>query len=181
MQGHNIYESGVDFRVNRKLTIQEIQETISYCRNDVEETINLFTELRGDFDVQLELINEFNLELSEMSKTNSQTIATILGAVKREYTDEFDLNFPAYLDKVVKYRSIVDWYRGFKTAKKFTDEDKDNYNINSACILLFKKGESKPKGPKSPVDSLCLSTPEASAGRQKSKAKLRNSPWDHQT
>ena len=124
MQGHNVYESGVDFRIDRKLTPEEIEETVKYCRNDVEETINLFTQLKSGFDSRLELINEFKLPLSEMSKTNSQTIATILGAVRRECTDEFDLNFPAYLNKIVKYRSIVDWYRGFKTDKKFSDEEK---------------------------------------------------------
>lgn len=124
MQGHNVYESGVDFRVDRDLTPEEIEETINYCRNDVEETINLFTQLKSGFDSRLELINEFKLPLSEMSKTNSQTIATILGAVRRECTDEFNLNFPPYLDKVKKYKHVIDWYREFKTTKNFTDEEK---------------------------------------------------------
>ena len=93
MQGHNVYESGVDFRIDRDLTPEEIEETVKYCRNDVEETINLFTQLKSGFDSRLELINEFKLPLSEMSKTNSQTIATILGAVRRDCTDEFNLNF----------------------------------------------------------------------------------------
>ena len=124
MQGHNVYESGVDFRIDRKLTPEEIEETVKYCRNDVEETINLFTQLKSGFDSRLELINEFKLPLSEMSKTNSQTIATILGAVRRDCTDEFNLNFPPYLDKVKKYKHVIDWYRDFKTTKKFTDEEK---------------------------------------------------------
>ena len=124
MQGHNVYESGVDFRIDRKLTPEEIEETVKYCRNDVEETINLFTQLKSGFDSRLELINEFKLPLSEMSKTNSQTIATILGAVRRDCNDEFNLNFPTYLDKVKKYNHVIDWYRDFKTTKKFTDEEK---------------------------------------------------------
>ena len=124
MQGHNVYESGVDFRIDRDLTPEEIEETINYCRNDVEETINLFTQLKSGFDSRLELINEFKLPLSEMSKTNSQTIATILGAVRRDCTDEFNLNFPPYLDKVKKYKHVIDWYRDFKTTKNFTDEEK---------------------------------------------------------
>ena len=124
MQGHNVYESEVDFRLDRKLTKKEIEETIEYCRNDVEETINLFTQLKSGFDSRLELINEFKLPLSEMSKTNSQTIATILGAVRRDCTDEFNLNFPPYLDKVKKYKHVIDWYRTFKTDREFTDEEK---------------------------------------------------------
>lgn len=124
MQGHNIYETGVDFRINRKLTTEEITETVKYCRNDVEETINLFTQLKGDFDVQLELINEFKLPISYMGKTQSQLVAEIMQAQRVDCKDEFNLNFPAYLSKIVKYRSVVDWYRQFKTTKEFTDEEK---------------------------------------------------------
>ena len=124
MQGHNIYESGVDFRINRKLTPEEIEETIKYCRNDVEETINLFTQLKGDFDVQLELINEFKLPLSYMGKTQSQLVAEIMQAQRVECKDEFNLNFPAYLSRIKKYAHVVNWYRQFKTTKNFTDEEK---------------------------------------------------------
>ena len=124
MQGHNVYESEVDFRLNRKLTKKELEETIKYCRNDVEETINLFTQLKGDFDVQLELINEFKLPLSYMGKTQSQLVAEIMQAHRVEYKDEFDLNFPKYLYNIKKYRQVVDWYRQFKTTKEFTDEEK---------------------------------------------------------
>ena len=124
MQGHNVHESEVDFRIGRKLTNAEIDETVKYCRNDVQETMDLFLQLKSGFDSRLELINEFNLPLSELSKTNSQTIATILGAVRRECRDEFNLTFPPYLDKIVKYKKIVDWYKSFKTDRKFTDEEK---------------------------------------------------------
>ena len=124
MQGHNVYESDVDFRLKRKLTPAEIRETVKYCRNDVEETINLFTQLKGDFDVQLELINEFKLPISYMGKTQSQLVAEIMQAQRVEYADEFNLNFPAYLRKIKKYKHIVDWFRGFKTDKNFTDEEK---------------------------------------------------------
>ena len=53
MQGHNVYESEVDFRLDRKLTKEELEETVKYCRNDVEETINLFTQLKSGFDSRL--------------------------------------------------------------------------------------------------------------------------------
>jgi DNA polymerase len=124
MQGHNVYESEVDFRLKRKLTPAEIKETVSYCKNDVQETINLFTQLKGDFDVQLELINEFKLPIAYMGKTQSQLVAEIMQAQRVEYEDEFNLNFPPYLDKIKKYKHIVDWFRQFKTDKKFTDEEK---------------------------------------------------------
>lgn len=110
-QGHNVYESDVDFRLNRKLTEAEIQETIKYCTNDVEETINLFLQLKADFDSQIELVNEFKLPLSDMGKTQSQLVATILEAQRQDFNDEFNLNFPEYLNRIKKYKYIVDWYK----------------------------------------------------------------------
>lgn len=139
MQGHNVYESEVDFRLKRKLTTAEIKETISYCRNDVEETINLFTQLKGDFDVQLELINEFKLPISYMGKTQSQLVAEIMQAQRVDCEDEFNLNFPPYLERIRKYKHIVDWFKKFKTDKKFTDEEKkeiysQNLNVEVAGV-----------------------------------------------
>lgn len=134
MQGHNVYESEVDFRIKRKLTTAEIKETISYCRNDVQETINLFTQLKGDFDVQLELINEFKLPISYMGKTQSQLVAEIMQAQRVECEDEFNLNFPPYLGRIKKYKHIVDWFRQFKTDKKFTDEEKKELYAQSLNV-----------------------------------------------
>jgi DNA polymerase len=124
MQGHSIYESDVDFRLDRKLTQAEIDETIKYCRNDVEETMNVFLKVKSDFDVQLELINEFKLPISAISKTQTQLTAEILEAKRVNYNDDFNLNFPPYLDRIKKYKHIVDWFKGFKTDKAFTDEQK---------------------------------------------------------
>lgn len=124
MQGHNIYETGVDFRLNRHLTPDEIEETVKYCRNDVLETIQLFLRLKSGFDSRLELINEFKLPLSEMSKTNSQTIATILGAERRDCKDEFNLNFPDYLQYIKKYKPVLDWYKAIATDKNLSDSEK---------------------------------------------------------
>lgn len=126
MQGHNIYESEIDFRIDRPLTKAELKEMIKYNVNDVQEAMDLFPQLRSGFDSRVELIKEFKLPLSDMSKTNSQVIATILGAVRCEFTDEFNLNFPSYLDRIKKYRHIVEWFKGFKTDKEFSDDERKN-------------------------------------------------------
>lgn len=136
MQGHNVYESEVDFRLKRKLTPAEIRETVKYCRNDVQETINLFVQLKGDFDVQLELINEFKLPISYMGKTQSQLVAEIMQAQRVEYKDEFNLNFPPYLDKIKKYKHIVDWYRSFKTDREFTDDEKKELYSKKLSVMV---------------------------------------------
>ena len=124
MQGHNVYETEVDFRLDRKLTEAEISETLKYCRNDVQETMDLFSQLKGDFDVQLELIREFKLPLSSVSKTQTQLTAEILQAQRVDYKDEFNLNFPEYLSRIHKYKHIVDWFKKFKSTQEFSDETK---------------------------------------------------------
>ena len=124
MQGHNVYESEVDFRLDRKLTPEELEETIKYCRNDVQETMDLFLQLKSDFDVQMELINEFKLPFSSIGKTQSQLVAEILGAERRECKDEFNLNFPPYLERIKKYKHIVEWFKKFKTTAELSDEAK---------------------------------------------------------
>ena len=92
MQGHSIYESDVDFRIDRKLTEEEIEETVRYCTNDVEETINVFMENINDFKALLWLVNEFKFPLSYMSKTKAQISAAILECVKTERDDEWDIS-----------------------------------------------------------------------------------------
>ena len=56
MMGHMIKESDVDFNINRKLTRDEINETIYYCTHDVEETIEVFENTKSDFDAVFGLI-----------------------------------------------------------------------------------------------------------------------------
>lgn len=124
MQGHNIYESDVDFKLDRKLTNAELRESVRYCKNDVQETINIFPFFKGDFDVQLELINEFKLPFSYISKTQSQLVAKILGANRVKNKDEFNLNFPDYLKHIKKYKHIVEWFKKFKSTEIFTDDEK---------------------------------------------------------
>ena len=110
-QGHSIYESEIDFDIDRKMTDEELLEMIKYCHNDVQETMNLFVINKSDFDSQMELINEFKLPLSYIGKTQSQLVASILQANKTSNNDEFKLNFPDYLNRIKKYKHIVDWYK----------------------------------------------------------------------
>lgn len=122
--GNNIKETSVPFNINRKLTEAELDEIEKYCTHDVEQTIEVFLHRKDDFDVHLELIKEFELPLSYVSKTQTQLTAEILGASKVDFGDDFNINFPSYLDKIVKYKCVVDWFKQFKTDKILTDEEK---------------------------------------------------------
>lgn len=107
--GNNIHETSVPFNIKRKLTIQELSETIEYCTHDVEQTIQVFLKTKREFDTHLNLITTFKLPLEWINKTQAQIIAGILGAQKTNYNDEFDVKFPDTL-RLKKYLSIYGWY-----------------------------------------------------------------------
>ena len=110
-QGHNIHETGVDFRIDRKLTPEEIAETLRYCENDVEEAINIWLECKSDFDAQMGLIKMFKLPLAMMSKTKAQISAEVLECVRVERDDEWDLFTLDCLSLAKpKYKAVRDWF-----------------------------------------------------------------------
>lgn len=108
--GNSIKETSVPFDIDRKLTDAELQETVKYCRHDVEQTIEVFILRKEEFESHLNLIKTFKLPLSYISKTKAQLSAIILGAVKQKHDDEFEIEFPDTL-KVEKYKQIVNWYK----------------------------------------------------------------------
>jgi DNA polymerase len=107
--GSNIKESEVDFTINRKLTKEEIEETIIYCRHDVEQTIQVFLRRKEEFDAHMAMLKAFKLPMSYISKTKVQLSAAALNAYPRKRNDEFDLVYPDTL-KLDKYKWVKEWY-----------------------------------------------------------------------
>lgn len=108
--GNSIKESSVPFDIDRELTPEEIEETIKYCRHDVEQTIEVFIQRKEEFESHLSLIKIFKLPISYISKTKAQLSAIILGATKRNYDDEFEIEFPDTL-RINKYKEVLHWYK----------------------------------------------------------------------
>lgn len=108
--GNNIKETSVPFNLDRQLTSEEIDETIRYCRHDVEQTIEVFLRRKDTFDARLGLIKAFKLPLKYISKTEAQLAAITLDAWKRDRIDEFEISFPQTL-KLDKYQFVLDWYK----------------------------------------------------------------------
>lgn len=110
-RGVNIHESSIPFDIDRKLTDEEINETIKYCKNDVLETIEVFIARKDDFDSQLSLIKTFDLPINYLSKTKAQLTACILGASRiHDRDDEFNISIPTTL-RIEKYTEVLNWYK----------------------------------------------------------------------
>lgn len=111
--GHNIKESSVPFDIDRKLTQEELDETVKYCRHDVEQTIEVFLQRSEEFDASRELIGLFNLPISSYSKTKAQLVSEICGGMGKRFDDnEFEFPIVPCVEKhLKKYRYVLDWYK----------------------------------------------------------------------
>jgi len=115
--GSMIKESSIPFDIDRKLTPEEIEETLVYCRHDVMETLKVFIARKDEFNAHLGLVKfackDKPLDLSLIGKTKAQLSAYILQAHKQPHEDEFDIDFPDTLN-IKKYTNVLDWYNNPK-------------------------------------------------------------------
>lgn len=135
--GNNIKESSVPFDIDRKLTEEEIQETVKYCRHDVEQTIEVFLQRKEDFEACMGLVKLAcqgkPLNLSLISKTKSQLAAIILEATPKQHDDEFEIDFPSTL-RIKKYTEVVDWYKNLENRCYEKNGKKNQLNIMVAGV-----------------------------------------------
>ena len=108
--GSNIKETSVPFNIDRKLTDEEIQQTVFYCRHDVEQTIEVFLQRYADFQAQLGIVQAFGLDLKHVGDTEARITAKVMDCRKMNYKDEFDFFFLPCL-QIKKYAYVIDWFR----------------------------------------------------------------------
>ncbi len=125
--GHNIKETSVPFNIKRKLTEEEIQQTIFYCRHDVHEAIEVFFHRYAEFEAQLGIVTAFNLDLSCIGDTEARITAKVLNCKKHNYGDEFDYFFLPCI-KLKKYRYVMDWFQELKKTAP-TDPHSRGYDL----------------------------------------------------
>lgn len=107
--GNDIRETNVSFKTARKLTATELKDVETYCRHDVEQTMEVFMNRVDELETQLSLLQAFKLPISYVCKTKAQLAAIILDATRHSYRDEFQISVPNTL-LLSKYQHIADWY-----------------------------------------------------------------------
>lgn len=107
--GSNIKETEVPFDIDRKLTKKEIEQTIFYCRHDVEQTIRVFLQKIDDFNAMHDIVKVFNLPLSCIGDSEARITAKVLGCSRRSYEDEFDYYYLPCI-KLNKYKCVQEWF-----------------------------------------------------------------------
>lgn len=137
--GNDIRESSVPFDIDRKLTEEEIEETVKYCRHDVEQTVEVFLQRKKDFEAHMGLVKLAcqgkPLDLFLLSRTKVQLSSIILDATKKDHDDEFDIDFPSTM-KIEKYTEVVDWYKNPENRKYNVDPDNPKSKKNQLEIMV---------------------------------------------
>lgn len=98
--GMSVQESTVSFTLDRSLTQSELEETIYYCKHDVDTTEKL-VEVRAEYLKSKMSVGRM-VGLSDakaLSMTNAKLTAALLGANAHEYTDERAYVYPPNLHK----------------------------------------------------------------------------------
>ena len=107
--GNDIRETEVDFNLQRKLTLQEIRQTIKYNIHDVEQTIEVFRRNIYLYESQIQLIETFGMDMELIGATQAQLTAKILECEKLEHNDEFDIEIVPTLH-LKKYVYAKEWF-----------------------------------------------------------------------
>lgn len=134
--GNNIKETSVPFNIKRKLTQEEIEETIKYCTWDVENTFKVFLENIDTFNAFMGLIQAFpdQLSLTNLENTSAQLTANVLDCEKHDWDDEFEFYFLPCI-KLEKYKYVQDWFAQF-IGKKFKNQaEKDDFYKNTSLTI----------------------------------------------
>lgn len=110
--GSNIKETSVPFNIDRKLTKEEIEQTVFYCTHDVEQTIKVFLENIDEFNAMHGIVQAFPdmVSLSNIGDSEARITAKVLGCEKTAWDDEFDYFFLPCL-KLDKYKCVQEWFR----------------------------------------------------------------------
>lgn len=80
--GMSIVETPIDFNLNRRLTNDELELLIGYCKNDVKDTEMLFKMRQDYFQAKFEIVSEFGLPVNCVKNTRAVLSSKVLKCQK---------------------------------------------------------------------------------------------------
>lgn len=124
--GIDIKETEVDFDMERKLTDEEKELNIAYCKNDVLATEKRFEQNIGMLLAKATIALMFDMDKTDLLQTNANLTAKLLGATKQEVRP--DLTDPLELDKrlEINTKEIAEAYLNHE----FNLNDKGKLNVS---------------------------------------------------
>ena len=109
--GMSVVESSVPFDLDRPLTDEELDETIFYCKHDVDATEKLVDLRKSYLQTKINLGRRVGIsDERALSCTNAKLTALILDARRREWTDGRDYVYPPKLDISIIPQEVLDFF-----------------------------------------------------------------------
>lgn len=107
-----IVESSVPFDIDRKLTPEELDEVIRYCKYDVDSTIKLYWERKENYLDAKALVGEmYGVPVEEaLGLTNAKLSARVLEAKAVKRNDERDYVIPDNIDTDLIPKIVLDFF-----------------------------------------------------------------------
>lgn len=132
--GMDIEESQVDFNITRKLTVEEVKKSITYCKHDVDATEALLRLRKSYIQTKANLGKRAGIPMQKaISLTNAKLTALMLHAKRVERNDGREYVYPSNLDLSVIPQEILDF---FETIHDTSLSDKEVFKT-SLKITLF--------------------------------------------
>ena len=138
--GMDIRESTVDFNLDRPLTAEELEETIFYCKHDVDATEKLYELRKGYLENKLTLGRAKNIpDTKSLYMTNAKLTAAYLDARAQEHNDERKYVYPSNLLREYIPDEVFDFFNRLYD-DSLSDEEvfssKINFNIGECPITI---------------------------------------------
>lgn len=109
--GMSVVESSVPFDLDRPLTDEELDETIFYCKHDVDATEKLVDLRQSYLQTKINLGRRVGIsDEKALSCTNAKLTALMLNARRREWNDGRDYVYPSRLDVSIIPQEILDFF-----------------------------------------------------------------------
>ena len=107
-----IVESSIPFDIDRKLTPEELEEVIRYCKNDVDSTCKLYWQRKQNYlDAKVLAGGIYGIDpLTALSLTNAKLSALALEATYTDRDDERDYIIPKRLDQSKIPKVVLDFF-----------------------------------------------------------------------
>lgn len=110
--GLPIVESSVPFDIDRPLTKEEVQESIHYCKHDVNAAIELYKVRKEDYLDAKMMVGELYGVPPEIAigLTNAKLSARVLKAKPHDFNDERDYVIPKQIDQTLIPQPVMDFF-----------------------------------------------------------------------
>ena len=109
--GLNIKECPIDFKIKRKLTDEELNIVIEYCRNDISATKYFYQYRKDYFQTKFKIIEKFGLNEDCIRLNENQLAIKILDCEWYEkYSDELTYDYCEDLNLDIIPNEILEFY-----------------------------------------------------------------------